>query len=258
MRENDFSDEVKKATLARANFRCERCWRSGGLEFHHIIPISTGGDYGLKNCVILCHECHRLAPSDPFLLRQLFLRFASIKEMIQYYKVKSEQEAFEKWKIETGFIEKSIPPHNHSALVKRKMEEKAKEGKYLGFGHPYGYDYKDNKLTVNVVEAPIVKKIYDLYLRGNSVSKIVSYLNNSKILTKKGKKWADNTVAKILKNPLYCGYIKWDGIIKEGKHESIIDKNTFLVVQTAFGSSRSGKPYMPSKAADATEIFDVR
>lgn len=44
MSEKDFTDEVKKAALKRANFRCERCWQSDGLEFHHAIPISMGGD----------------------------------------------------------------------------------------------------------------------------------------------------------------------------------------------------------------------
>lgn len=120
------------------------------------------------------------------------------------------------------------------------MEQKAQtpienldrnKGLYLGFGHPFGYGYTNSKLRINKYEASIIKKIYDLYLQGNSISKIVSCLNKSKIPTKKGKKWADNTVAKILKNPLYCGYIKWNAILKKGNHERIIMPEQFNSIQ---------------------------
>jgi DNA invertase Pin-like site-specific DNA recombinase len=120
------------------------------------------------------------------------------------------------------------------------MEQKAQtpiesldpnRGIYLGFGHPFGYNYSDGKLKINKDEAVVVKKIYDLYTQGYTISRIVSYLNESKIPTKKGKKWAENTVAKILKNPLYCGYIKWNGILKKGRHDRIITPKQFNTVQ---------------------------
>jgi DNA invertase Pin-like site-specific DNA recombinase len=120
------------------------------------------------------------------------------------------------------------------------MEQKAQtpiesldpnRGMYLGFGHPFGYNYSDGKLKINKDEAAVVKKIYDLYTQGYTISRIVSYLNESKIPTKKGKKWAENTVAKILKNPLYCGYIKWNGILKKGRHDRIITPKQFNIVQ---------------------------
>lgn len=120
------------------------------------------------------------------------------------------------------------------------MEQKAQtpiekldpsKGVYLGFGHPFGYDYSNGKLKVNNREAAVVKKIFDMYANGYTIPKIVDFLNKSKIPTKKGKKWADNTVAKILKNPLYCGYIRWNGILKKGAHERIIDSDQFNFVQ---------------------------
>lgn len=113
---------------------------------------------------------------------------------------------------------------------------------YLGFGHPYGYDYRDNKLIVNETEAPIVKKIYNLYIGGWGLGKIVNYLKKNKCSTKRGGVWDKRKVSNMLKNPVYCGLIDWNGIIKQGKHEAIIDKNTFLKAQNALGS-RSGKPY---------------
>lgn len=128
------------------------------------------------------------------------------------------------------------------------MEEKAKRGKYLGFAHPYSYNYGNNRLTINPVEAPVVKKIYDLYINGRSLGKIAAYLKKNRIPTKKNGAWDKKKVSNILKNPLYCGFVDWDGIIKEGEHEAIIDKNTFLEAQKAFGT-RSGKPYTALKVA---------
>ena len=131
------------------------------------------------------------------------------------------------------------------------MEQKAQtpiehldpdRGEYLGFGHPYGYDYSNGKLKVNPDEARVVKKIYDMYYNGYTIPKIVSYLNKSGIPTKKGRKWADNTVAKILKNPLYCGYIKWNGILKKGRHDRIIEPNQFNFIQKRLSNrARRGK-----------------
>ena len=131
------------------------------------------------------------------------------------------------------------------------MEQKAqtpiesldpKRGVYLGFGHPFGYDYKNSKLKINKDEADVVKKSYALYTQDYTISKIVSYLNKSNIPTKKGKKWAENTVTKILKNPLYCGYIKWNGILKKGRHDRIITPKQFNMVQKMMSKrARRGK-----------------
>jgi DNA invertase Pin-like site-specific DNA recombinase len=131
------------------------------------------------------------------------------------------------------------------------MEQKAQtpiekldphRGEYLGFGHPYGYDYLNGRLVINPREADVVRKIFDMYANGYTIPRIVSYLNKSGVPTKKGRKWADNTVAKILKNPLYCGYIKWNGILKKARHESIIEPNKFNLVQkTMHARVRNGK-----------------
>jgi DNA invertase Pin-like site-specific DNA recombinase len=120
------------------------------------------------------------------------------------------------------------------------MEQKAQtpikrldpnKGVFLGFGHPFGYDYKNGTLVMNEDEAAVVKKIYEMYTAGDTVSKIVTFLNKSEIPTKKRKKWANNTVIKILKNPLYCGYVKWNGILKKGGHDRLIATKQFNEVQ---------------------------
>ncbi|MDI6855611.1 MAG: recombinase family protein [Candidatus Thermoplasmatota archaeon] len=112
------------------------------------------------------------------------------------------------------------------------MRQKAETvGGILGFNIPYGYDYKNGKLTINDNEARIVKKIFSDYLNGASMGKVVSDLNSSKIPTKFGKKWGKQTISTILKNPIYCGYMEWEDIIKRGTHLPIIAKESFNRVQ---------------------------
>lgn len=112
------------------------------------------------------------------------------------------------------------------------MKQKAETvGGVLGFAIPYGYDYKNGKLTINRDETKIVKYMFKRYLEGATLSTIIDELHSKNVLTKHGKKWGKQTIAGILKNPLYCGYMQWDKIIRSGEHAAIIDKKTFNSVQ---------------------------
>ena len=119
-----------------------------------------------------------------------------------------------------------------SERVKVGMTQKAKIGKgYLGFNIPYGYDYTNGELILNPQEAKIVKMIFQLYLTGETIGSIVKHLNKWGILTKRGKHWGKQTVATILKNPIYCGVKHWDEILQNGSHKKIIDISTFNRIQ---------------------------
>jgi DNA invertase Pin-like site-specific DNA recombinase len=112
------------------------------------------------------------------------------------------------------------------------MEQKARtKGGILGFNIPYGYNYDDKKLTINLEEANNVKKIFNMYLSGMSMEKISKELNLDNIPTKLNKTWGAQTVSLILKNPLYCGYLHWEDYLNQSDHEPIIDKNIFNEVQ---------------------------
>jgi DNA invertase Pin-like site-specific DNA recombinase len=112
------------------------------------------------------------------------------------------------------------------------MEQKAKtNGGILGFNIPYGYYYENGKLIINENEANQVKKIFNLYLDGNSMMKISKLLNEKNIPTKRNKKWGAQTISTILKNPLYCGFLHWEEYLNPGNHKPIINKTMFNQVQ---------------------------
>jgi len=116
--------------------------------------------------------------------------------------------------------------------VKMGMTQKAKKGNgYLGFGEPYGYDYVDKKLLIKEDEAAVVREIFITYLVGASLQDIIDGLNARKISAKKGGQWTKEVVSGILKNPLYCGWVRWDGILRKGQHLPVITVDQFNSAQ---------------------------
>ncbi len=247
MRQNDFSNIIKNLALKKADYRCKRCWSKRDLEFHHILPIKLGGKSTVENCIVLCHNCHKIAPQDPFLLKNYFLKFASTKEMINYYNVEDEDGAIKALSknLTIGYeqlrkkIEINQPAHFYA--VKQGMKHSVEKKGHAGFNIPYGYKYKRGILKINPEEAKIVKNIYQWYLSKASMGKIVKTLNSAQISTKKGGFWAKKTISTILKNPIYCGYLKHENKITKSNHEQIIDVSTFRKVQKII-KSQGGKP----------------
>ena len=148
---------------------------------------------------------------------------------------------------------------NIRAVFRRKMEE----GRFLGNYAPYGYikDPADrHHLIIDGETAPVVEKIYGLYLSGLSCKMIAEKLTAENIptpsQTKKSRgqdmgrkdcgRWAAGTVRKILRNPVYLGYMvqgkerkisfkekkvqempekRW--IVVRNTHESVINEDIF-------------------------------
>ncbi len=112
------------------------------------------------------------------------------------------------------------------------MRQKASTvGGILGFNAPYGYNFQNGELIINNKEAETVKKIFEKYLKGQTMQNIADTLNSKNIMTKKNKRWTVWSIRHILHNPIYAGYLSWDGIIKKSEHTSIIDTELYNQVQ---------------------------
>lgn len=53
-RTKGYYNKIQKILL----IECEKCKNKKGLERHHIIPYSLGGDESPDNIVVLCKKCH--------------------------------------------------------------------------------------------------------------------------------------------------------------------------------------------------------
>lgn len=121
--------------------------------------------------------------------------------------------------------------------IKERMQlgrvGRAKSGKPMMYSSPsFGYNYSTNtqELTINQAEAIIVKRIFDEYISGMSLLRLMEFLNDNNLL-RNGKKWNYQGLIRILRNPVYIGKIRYNNIIYPGLHEPIIDDDTFYRAQ---------------------------
>lgn len=159
-----------------------------------------------------------------------------------------------------------------SKNIRSAFRAKMKDGQYLGSSCPYGY-VKDpnnrNHLIIDEYAAGVVRKIYNLYLKGYGKAKVgrilteegiliptlykrevlgINYRNSHEIETTAN--WSYQTIHTILNNEVYIGNVvqnkhnnlsykdkkhikqpedKW--IRVENTHEAIIEYDTFRKVQ---------------------------
>ena len=120
-----------------------------------------------------------------------------------------------------------------SQNVQRGMLESAKKHKVLGGWVCFGYKVgPERDFEIDPETAPVVKKIFDMYVGGSTISELTTYLNNKGYRTSKGRPFNKNSLPRILKNEKYIGtYVYKDLIRDEDAIPAIIDKETFAKVQ---------------------------
>ena len=72
-------------------------------------------------------------------------------------------------------------------------------------------------------------------------AKYVEMLNDAKVPTKKQGIWAKKMISTILKNPIYCGYLRWEKYVNKSDHEPIIPVQSFNAVQKSI-EHQGGNP----------------
>lgn len=137
-----------------------------------------------------------------------------------------------------------------SERTKDKMAAARKRGQWLGGRPPFGYDLDKNtrKLIINQKEAATIREIFALYLKGNSLLKVVQILNDKGCRTKQstakngkisgGIKFGVTYIQTVVKNVLYIGKVSYAGQIYDGQQEAIIDEETFKKTQERLKQNR--------------------
>lgn len=96
---------------------------------------------------------------------------------------------------------------------------------------PFGYDYLDGELVINEIQAPVVRSMFERYLAGVSITKLVDHLNEEGHIGK-DRPWSYRTVRTVLDNALYTGRTNFKGEVYEGDHEPIISDEVYYKTQT--------------------------
>jgi site-specific DNA recombinase len=142
----------------------------------------------------------------------------------------------------SGFLSRGVLgllSHYERLLIGERVQhnalERAKQGKSNGGGRTYGYRSVKGVLQIVLKEKIIVIRIYDRFLAGVSQSQIARDLSDDGVPTLKGR-WNQATVSAILRNPVYRGLVRFKGELYPGKHEAIIDEDTWNAVATVRAS----------------------
>ena len=203
--------------------------------------------------VILVHKFDRFARNrfdsvvyKTLLQKECNIKVVSVTESIDNDKISLIMESILEAMAEYYSI-------NLSEEVKKGMTEKAYSGKIQNKA-PIGYKMDKGRLVVDEKGAQIVKFIFEKFLGGDSPLQIAKLLNSMGHRTKSGNLFESRQIVYILKNPIYCGFVRWNPkgktgrdfdnpnlIIKEGEHEKIIDIDTFQKAQVLFEKGK-GKP----------------
>ncbi|MDW3650987.1 MAG: recombinase family protein [Bacteroidia bacterium] len=120
-----------------------------------------------------------------------------------------------------------------SARVAASVPIRAQLGKTTGGQAPYGYKYVDKKLVIDDNEAPVRKLMFELYAEHKRKKTVARLLNEQGYRTRKGRKFSDSSVDRLLRDPVAKGKrrmnytksrgkgLQWD--LKDPKEWIIVD-----------------------------------
>ena len=198
------------------------------------------------------------------------IRYISILDNVDTYLKNSNNDMI-------GF--KTLINDWYSKYISRKVKSgvwaRKEQGLYVAAKAPYGYmkdENNKNHLIINPEEAPIVKKIFQMYNSGNSMGEIAEKLQKDKVYcpshngfqkNKKGEYgWECSTISKMLKNEMYLGNTVYGKGINlsykskkvkqiprsewkkyENTHKAIISKELFESVQKRMKLNQKAKSH---------------
>ena len=131
---------------------------------------------------------------------------------------------------------------NLSEEVKKGMDEKVAQG---GWPHlaPTGYlnDKNTRTLVTDPQVAPLVRFAFERYASGDvSLAMLADELFARGFRSRSGKRMGSSALHVLLKNPIYCGSIRYKGVVYPGTHEPIITRELFDAVTRVFEPNRNG------------------
>ena len=142
--------------------------------------------------------------------------------------------------------------------VIRGMDINASKGFYNGGPVPIGLKLKTIELPLGVngkmickkqfdidtEKAPIIQKMFDMYMNDNTMVDVIHYLKKKGIKTTKGKDFGKSSVRAILTNKKYITIYEYNGKEIKGVIPRVIEDDVFYKVQEKLAKNREA----PSRA----------
>lgn len=126
--------------------------------------------------------------------------------------------------------------------IKHRSRFITESGLWSGGRLPFGYDNTPEKILVPNDKAPIVREIFDLYIKGATLTELARKFSFND----------DKNIHRMIRNPIYIGKLKLNEseVVNgkrvtykkyktvEGKHKAIIDKETFEIANALLSGKR--------------------
>lgn len=140
--------------------------------------------------------------------------------------------------------------------VKASGLARVRQGKWIGGPLPFGYKLVDDgkplpngrqphKIVVDPEIGPKLKPIWQMAADNKSLGIIAKELGRQGLKGPKGKPFWRQTVLKILSSRFYLGYVTWAKETHKGRHEAIIDKETWEKANKTIGKNLPGHRFAP-------------
>lgn len=159
-------------------------------------------------------------------------RIHFVKNNLIIHKNAKSDEKF-RWDIEIVLAKKYIS--NLSEEVKKGQAEKIAQG-WLPTKPPLGYktigDKGHKTHAIDNDKAPFIRKAFELYSTGDySTPSLVKVMYKEGLRNRIGKEVGKSRLYDMLSDPFYYGAMKWNEQVYSAKHEPIISKELFDLVQ---------------------------
>lgn len=199
--------------------------------------------------IIICEKVDRLTRNfkdavmiDEWLEKDEERQVHLVKDSLVLHKNSRSQEKLN-WGIRIIFSKNYID--NLSEEVKKGQREKVAQG-WLPTKPPLGYKTTgEDGHRIHVLDenkAPLVEKMFEFYVTGRySTKKLADVMREEGLRTHNGNELVKSRLHDLLTEPFYYGMMKWNGDLYPGKHEPIIDKETFDKVQEILQSKTTPK-----------------
>lgn len=146
---------------------------------------------------------------------------------------------------------------NLSQEVKKGQKQKLLNGWFPAFA-PTGYVNRididgKSKIYQDEKKAPIIKKAFELIaFEGLSTQETAERVSSLGLTSRTGSTITKSQLWKIIKNPFYYGYFRWNNELVEGAHEPIVDQETWKRANNNLADNsnhKSASHYYPYRGA---------
>jgi len=125
-----------------------------------------------------------------------------------------------------------------SERTKYRMSAGVQAGRWLWVA-PIGYLNSEGSLKIDINKAELIRKAFSMAAAGCGLAEVLRRVNTLGLTTRTGRMVTKQTLSRILRNPLYCGWVVSGPNRVKGQHEALISQSLFDEVQDALNGKKT-------------------